>query len=66
LRTSFKTWAAETGVRDEVSEAALAHTDPNQVRAVYRRTTSLEVRRVVMQTWADFLDGCGMPVYASG
>jgi integrase len=33
FRTSFKTWAAETGVRDEVSEAALAHTDPNQTRA---------------------------------
>ena len=38
FRTSFKTWAAETGVRDEVSEAALAHTDPNPVRAAYRRT----------------------------
>jgi integrase len=30
IRTSFKTWAAETGVRDEV-EAALFHTDPNPV-----------------------------------
>jgi hypothetical protein len=33
------------GVRDEVSEAALAHTDQNQVRAAYRRTTFLEERR---------------------
>jgi integrase len=57
FRTSFKTWAAETGVRDEVSEAALAHTDPNPVRAAYRRTTFLDERRVVMQAWADFVKG---------
>lgn len=57
FRTSFKTWAAETGVRDEVSEAALAHTDPNSVRAAYRRTTFLDERRVVMQAWADFAQG---------
>ena len=57
FRTSFKTWAAETGVRDEVSEAALAHTDPNPVRAAYRRTTFLDERRVVMQAWADFAEG---------
>ena len=57
FRTSFKTWAAETGVRDEVSEAALAHTDPNPVRAAYRRTTFLDERRVVMQAWAYFAQG---------
>lgn len=57
FRTSFKIWAAETGVRDEVSEAALAHTDPNQVRAAYRRTTYLEERRGVMQAWADVCGG---------
>jgi hypothetical protein len=57
FRTSFKTWAAETGVRDEVSEAALAHTDRNSVRAAYRRTTFLDERRVVMQAWADFAEG---------
>jgi integrase len=57
FRTSFKTWAAETGVRDEVSEAALAHSDPNSVRAAYRRTTFLDERRVVMQAWADVAEG---------
>jgi len=56
FRTSFKTWAAETGVRDEVSEAALAHSDQNRVRAAYRRTTYLDERRDVMQSWADYLD----------
>jgi integrase len=57
FRTSFKTWAAETGVRDEVSEAALAHADPNHVRAAYRRTTFIDERRAVMQAWAGFVDG---------
>jgi integrase len=32
FRTAFKVWAAENGIRDEVSEAALAHADPNEVR----------------------------------
>jgi integrase len=61
FRTSFKTWAAETGVRDEVSEAALAHTDPNAVRAAYRRTSFLDERRAVMQAWADFAEGAWQP-----
>ena len=56
FRTSFKIWAAETGVRDEVSEAALAHADQNRVRAAYRRTTYLDERRAVMQSWADLVD----------
>lgn len=60
FRTSFKTWAAETGVRDEVSEAALAHTDSNEVRAAYRRTTYLDERRSVMEVWAKLITGAGL------
>jgi integrase len=55
FRTAFKVWAAEHGVRDEVSEAALAHMDPNEVRAAYRRTDFLDERRAVMQRWSDFV-----------
>jgi integrase len=55
FRSAFKNWCAETGVRDEVSEAALAHADTNRVRAAYRRTRYLEERIVVMQKWADFI-----------
>lgn len=57
FRSAFKDWCAETGVRDEVSEAALAHADPNSVRAAYRRTRFLDERREVMQRWADFVGG---------
>jgi integrase len=55
FRSSFKDWAAENGVRDEVSEAALAHTDRDRVRAAYRRTRFLDERRLVMQRWGDFI-----------
>ena len=52
FRSSFKDWAAETGIRDEVSEAALGHADPNEVRAAYRRTRFIDERRQVMEAWA--------------
>ncbi len=55
FRTSFKVWASENGVRDEVSEAVLAHGDPDRVRAAYRRTTFFEDRRIAMQRWSDFV-----------
>ncbi len=57
FRSSFKDWCAETGVRDEVSETALAHTDPNGVRAAYRRTRFLDERVGLMQRWADYVCG---------
>jgi integrase len=55
FRSSFKDWAAESNVRDEVSEAALAHADPDKVRAAYRRTRFLAERTELMQVWADFV-----------
>jgi integrase len=63
FRSAFKDWAAEAGVRDEVSGAALAHTDRDRVRAAYRRTRFLDERRIVMQRWADFVAGREMTSY---
>jgi integrase len=57
FRSAFKDWAAETGVRDEVSEAALAHADGNRVRAAYRRTRFIEERTALMQRWCDYVCG---------
>lgn len=57
FRSAFKDWAAETGVSDEVSEAALAHVDTNKVRAAYRRTRFLDERVRLMQRWADYVAG---------
>ena len=40
MRSAFKVWCAEVAkVRDDVSEAALAHTIPGKVRAAYLRQT---------------------------
>jgi integrase len=55
FRSAFKDWAAELGIRDEVSEAALAHADRNKVRAAYRRTTFLVERRGLMNDWTAFI-----------
>lgn len=58
FRSAFKDWAAEHGIRDEVSEAALAHTDQNEVRAAYRRTQFLDERRGLMRDWSEFVISC--------
>jgi integrase len=55
FRSAFKDWAAEAGVRDEVSEAALGHADHDKVRAAYRRTHFLDERIELMQRWARFV-----------
>lgn len=56
FRTSFKVWAAEAAkVRDEVSEAALAHRIHEKVRAAYLRTSFIEERAAIMQKWGEFV-----------
>ena len=55
FRSSFRDWAAETGVAREVAEACLAHKEQNQTVAAYARTDLLEQRQGVMQDWADYL-----------
>jgi integrase len=56
FRSSFKDWSAEVAkARDEVSEAALAHTIPDKVRAAYLRTRFLEERRQLMGAWARYI-----------
>jgi integrase len=55
MRSAFKVWCAEVAkVRDEVSEAALAHTIPGKVRAAYLRTDFLEERKALMAAWARY------------
>jgi integrase len=57
FRSAFKDWAAEHGVRDEISEAALGHADRNKVRSAYLRTQFLDERRAVMERWARLVAG---------
>ena len=53
MRSAFKVWCAEVAmVRDEVSEAALAHAVRDKVRAAYLRTDFLHERKALMTAWA--------------
>jgi len=56
FRSSFRDWIAEcTEFSGEVAELALAHAVGNQVEGAYRRGDQLLKRRVLMQSWADYI-----------
>ena len=54
LRALGRTHLAESGLwRTEVMEAALAHIEPNKVRAAYNRAEYVEERWQMLQWWGD-------------
>jgi integrase len=57
FRATASTILNEQGFRPDVIERQLAHAERNKVRAAYHRSEYLEERRVMMQHWADYLDG---------
>jgi integrase len=57
FRSSFRSWAAENGIDDNVAELSLAHKIGNSVQQAYYRTTLLEKRRAAMQAYCDSLTG---------
>ena len=58
FRASARTMLAERLNFDPlVIEAQLAHAVPDSLGQAYNRTKYLEQRRVMMQEWADYLDG---------
>ena len=58
FRSSFRDWAAEHGYDDPIAEAALAHKVSDEVVAAYRRTTFFDLRKRMMEDWADY---CARP-----
>ena len=53
FRSSFKTWCAVVAkTPDDVSEAALAHTMRDEIKAAYLRTDFLAERTPLMEAWA--------------
>jgi integrase len=61
FRSSFRDWCAETGVRPDLAEDALAHVKGNKTEAAYNRTALVEQRREVMDHWTTFVYGnCDM------
>lgn len=55
LRALASTVLNEHGHDYDVIEAALAHSDPNQVRSAYNRAQYLERRRELMAWWSQFI-----------
>lgn len=57
FRSTASTLLNELGFPPDVIELQLAHKDKDAVRAVYNRAARLADRKVMMQKWADYLDG---------
>jgi len=57
LRGTGSTILNEMGFRPDVIEKQLDHQERNKTRASYNRADYLEERRLMMQAWADYLDG---------
>jgi integrase len=58
FRSSLRTWLAEcTSATEEVAEKILAHTVGSKVVRAYRRTDHLELRRILMERWAEHVCG---------
>jgi integrase len=57
FRSSFRDWAAENGIDDNVAELSLAHKIGNSVQQAYYRTTLFEKRRAATQAYCDWLAG---------
>lgn len=53
MRSTFRDWAAESGVEFVLAEKCLMHATGNEVSQAYQRSDLLEQRRPVMQAWAD-------------
>jgi len=55
MRSCFRDWCAEHGVARELAETALSHVVEDKTEAAYLRGDQLELRRAVMERWAEFL-----------
>ena len=53
FRSTFRDWAAETGIDRVLAEKSLMHATGNEVEQAYQRSDLLEQRRPVLQAWAD-------------
>lgn len=55
LRSIASTAMNEEGFNPDIIESALAHTDRNEVRKAYNRSTYLQQRITLMNWWGDFV-----------
>lgn len=55
LRSIASTCLNESGFNSDVIEASLAHSDKNEVRKAYNRSTYLQQRTELMEWWGEFV-----------
>ncbi|MEL6859896.1 MAG: integrase arm-type DNA-binding domain-containing protein [Pseudomonadota bacterium] len=55
FRSSFRTWAAETGKRRDIAELCNAHKIFGAVEAAYIRTDFLDERRELLTAWSEIV-----------
>ena len=58
LRASFRTWCADTQKDKDQAEFSLAHVK-TKLEDAYNRSDLFELRRILMQEWADYLASTG-------
>ena len=57
IRSSFRVWSREkTNFPDDVADRQLAHKDSDAVRAAYKRTDLIDLRRKQLNEWVKFLN----------
>ena len=54
MRSSFRSWCADTGVNREAAEMSLGHVT-GAVERAYQRSDLLDARREIMGDWSDYL-----------
>lgn len=57
FRATASTQLHEMGFKPDVIERQLAHVEENKTKAAYNHAEYLAERRVMMQAWADWIDG---------
>lgn len=57
FRSSFRNWAAETGVPEHLAEMCLAHVIGNAASRSYRHTDEIEARSRIMGAWSGAVTG---------
>ena len=55
FRTTFRTWCQDNGIPRDLAEPALSHTVGNAVESAYARSDVLDLRRRVMERWAEYV-----------
>ena len=56
FRSSFRNWCAEQNIDRQIAEMCLAHAVGNATEAAYLRSDVFDLRREVMDAWADYLN----------